>query len=216
MKSWTKRKARGEFYIRVDAFRVTVGDHDGSGHSDFGSTCSYSDFLGGRLHDVIVADHSARVLKQVIAAVQGAADNPDFQRAYARLDRALAAWREIPENPALSQLAKAPDDDGMRHYDGKSPNAVAHGGLLYAVHRQSIRVTDARDQAIFAVPARDNPLSLSNAIAIQRVIRVGDMVLYRADNLTYRDVPAALALVGERSWLHVTSAGIVGRCRSDT
>lgn len=213
MNSWEKSKGRQVHYIRVDAYRVTVGSHAGSGHTDYGTTCTHEAFLGGELHEHILRDHGPATLKQVLAAVKAAPANKEFQRRHKRTNSELEAWAQIPEEPGLAALAADPDDDGMRHYNGKNAIGFWHRDLFWEDWRQSIRVTNRAGEVVFEVPPMDNPLSLSNSFRIGRVRRKGDVILYRADNYFMTDVPEVMALLGKRTWLRVTEDGIQGRDR---
>lgn len=209
--SWSKRKDRGEHYVRVETYRVVVGEHSGSGHTDMAGTCSHREFLDGRYQDIVRADHGEQVLQQVIAAIRGAGRNKQFTAEQKRVAATVAAWREIPLNPELSRLGATADERGMDHYDGKSAKGFWLADVLWEDHRDTIRATDRAGNVLFSVQP-PNRHEIGNNIRIHDVYRCGARVLYRYSNSFWRDVPEVVAELGEGGWLEVTTAGFIGRC----
>ena len=214
MTRWTKRKERGERYVYVDAFRVTVGEHDGSGHSDYASTCSHAAFLAGQFHDELRQGHSKATLRKALAAVAGAVDNPDFRVERERVAALLSAWSAIPVDENLAALAALPDDQGMVHYGLRSTDiAIEHQGLRWLVVHQSIRLEWPDGQTVFELPAAANALSLGNFIRVHDVIRCGERVLFCYRNDVFRDLPDVVGTLGHSGWLEVTPIGVTKRAR---
>jgi|GEM_PF-6119979 len=179
MPEWSKSNGRGQRYVRVDAYEVVVGEHFGSGHSDNAGTCSHAEFLAGRFQDLIRDDHSARTLAEVVAAVRGAGEAAEFQRARAEGTGLAAAWAAIPEDPSLTALLKSVDDRGMDHYGGGGePIAVSWAGRVWSCWQQSVRVT-AGDAVVFEVDPVRNRWGLASDVRIGDVLRCGDRVLVR-------------------------------------
>ena len=215
MTRWTKRKERGERYVYVDAFRVTVGEHDGSGHSDYASTCSHAAFLAGQFHDEIRQGHSKATLRRALAAVAAAAHNPDFRVERERVAALLAAWRAIPVDENLAALAALPDDQGMAHYGaGSADIAIEHQGLRWLVVGQSIRVDGPDGLVVFELPAAANALSLGNFIRVHDVLRCGERVLFCYRNDVFGDLPEVVEALGRLGWLEVTPKGVTKRTMS--
>jgi len=215
MRSWSKRKDRGEHYIRLDAWTVVVGEHSGSGHTDFGGSCTHAEFLAGRYQDIGARDHGKRTLQEVIAAIRGAHADPTLQRERQRAEALLQAWDELPVDRTLLQAVEDPDDRGMDHYHKASDAiAVRWAGYVWEQHRQAIRITDDSGAVTYDSAERNPRLQLGNNIRISGVRRCGARIFFRYSNYFLRDVPEIMAELGRDGWLEVCATGIISRCKA--
>lgn len=73
---WNKTTGDRVDYVQIVEEHVIVGRHRGSGHTDEAGSASFADFLEGRYHDVISAEHGPEVLEAVVDAVRQRIERP--------------------------------------------------------------------------------------------------------------------------------------------
>lgn len=68
--SWEKTDGKHVEYLYIDGSNVTMGSHQGSGHTDCASSVSYDRFLDGAFQSDIEAIFGRGVLEEVLRAVK--------------------------------------------------------------------------------------------------------------------------------------------------
>jgi hypothetical protein len=134
--NWEVQRGPETCYAQVTAREVVVGSHYGSGHTDSAGVCSHAEFLAGRFQDLVRSDLGEAILNEVLAAVGGAPDNPDFRAARARIDAVKAMLAALPRDAALPALLAAPDRvDGQQALHHGCPVTLPGPGATLSIDR---------------------------------------------------------------------------------
>ncbi len=78
MARWQTMRGATEHYVVINGTTVTVGEHSGSGRTDYASSCTLAEFLERRFDALIRRVHGQEALAEMWSDVHGRlAEKPD-------------------------------------------------------------------------------------------------------------------------------------------
>ena len=134
------------YYIQLTPYEIVVGSNPGrTGHTDNATSRTHQEFLGGELHDIVATEFGETVLQEVITAIGTYVSSDTTQAVLTKDQQQLAAWRKIPIDESLLQLAAEAKVNG-RDYFGYGPNGSTE---LKLTDQVTLTLPQTGDEAVF-------------------------------------------------------------------
>ncbi|MCP4130800.1 MAG: hypothetical protein GY754_07445 [bacterium] len=115
--SWERSEGSKNCYVYINANEVVIGSHYGSGHSDNATSCSYSDFLAGKHHGLVLDDFGNEILHEITAYVKKAANFGPFNKQREKADILKKFIYDIPKNSSIKKMINSSSlINGFKYY----------------------------------------------------------------------------------------------------